>query len=195
MRPSDVIGSPYCVRRYVVDASFGGPRGLAEARDTLAARGVRLLLDYVPNHVAPDHPWVTTHPDLFVRGDEADMEAEPAAWGWETRQSAHGRDPYFPPWPDVVQLDAFSDDLRAATARTLSDISGQCDGIRCDMAMLMTNEVFAKTWGGRTGPQRSRTSAGRHRGPAHPAPGNLAPRRGLLGYGMGASAPRLRLLL
>ena len=66
---------------------------------------------------------------------------------------AHGRDPYFPPWPDVVQLDAFSPALRAATADTLAGIAGQCDGIRCDMAMLMTNQVFAKTWGGRTGPE------------------------------------------
>ena len=65
---------------------------------------------------------------------------------------ARGRDPYFPPWPDVVQLDAFSPALRAATADVLADIAGQCDGIRCDMAMLMTNQVFARTWGGRTGP-------------------------------------------
>ena len=152
VRRDDVIGSPYCVRRYVVDESFGGPRALAEARAKLAARGVRLLLDYVPNHVAPDHPWVTTHPELLVNGGEADIEAEPAAWVRAAGHIlAHGRDPYFPPWPDVVQLDAFSPALRAATVRTLSDIAGQCDGIRCDMAMLMTNQVFAKTWAGRTG--------------------------------------------
>ena len=66
---------------------------------------------------------------------------------------AHGRDPYFPPWPDVVQLNAFSPELRAATAETLSGIADQCDGIRCDMAMLMTNPVFARTWGGRAGPE------------------------------------------
>ncbi|MGH3278980.1 MAG: alpha-amylase family glycosyl hydrolase [Trebonia sp.] len=152
LRPDDVTGSPYCVRRYAVDPSFGGPEALAAARATLAARGVRLLLDYVPNHVAPDHPWVTAHPDLFVNGSESDIAAAPAAW---TRASghilAHGRDPYFPPWPDVVQLDAFSPALRAATAQTLADIAAQCDGIRCDMAMLLTNQVFAKTWGGRTG--------------------------------------------
>ncbi len=154
VRRDDVIGSPYCVRRYVVDDSFGGPWALAEARAKLAARGVRLLLDYVPNHVAPDHPWVTTHPELLVNGDEADIEAEPAAWVRAAGHIlAHGRDPYFPPWPDVVQLDAFSPALRAATVQTLSDIAGQCDGIRCDMAMLMTNQVFAKTWGGRTGQQ------------------------------------------
>ena len=152
VRPDDVIGSPYCVRRYVVDDSFGGPQALAEARSTLAARGIRLLLDYVPNHVAPDHPWVTTHPELFVNGSEADIEAEPTAWVRAAGHIlAHGRDPYFPPWPDVVQLDAFSPALRTATMQTLTDIAGQCDGIRCDMAMLMTNQVFAKTWGGRTG--------------------------------------------
>ncbi len=80
LRPDDVIGSPYCVRRYVVDASFGGPEALAAARAVLAARGIRLLLDYVPNHVAPDHPWVTSHPELFVRGSESDIEADPAGW-------------------------------------------------------------------------------------------------------------------
>ena len=152
VRPDDVIGSPYCVRRYVVDDSFGGPQALAKARATLAARGIRLLLDYVPNHVAPDHPWVTTHPELFVNGSEADIEAQPTGWVRAAGHIlAHGRDPYFPPWPDVVQLDAFSPALRTATMQTLTDIAGQCDGIRCDMAMLMTNQVFAKTWGGRTG--------------------------------------------
>ena len=152
LRSDDVIGSPYCVRRYVVDDSFGGPQGLAAARAALAARGLRLLLDYVPNHVAPDHPWVTSHPELFVNGGEADIEAEPASWMRTSRHIlAHGRDPYFPPWPDVVQLDAFSPALRAATSATLADIAAQCDGIRCDMAMLLTNQVFARTWGGRTG--------------------------------------------
>jgi hypothetical protein len=152
LRPDDVIGSPYCVRRYVVDEAFGGPQALAEARAALAGRGIRLLLDYVPNHVAPDHPWVTSHPELFVNGSQADIEADPAAWVRVNGHIlAHGRDPYFPPWPDVVQLDAFSPALRAATVQTLSDIAAQCDGIRCDMAMLLTNQVFAKTWGARTG--------------------------------------------
>ena len=152
LQPDDVIGSPYCVRRYVVDPAFGGPAELAEARATLAARGIRLLLDYVPNHVAPDHPWVTSHPELFVNGSESDIEAEPGGWMRAGGHIlAHGRDPYFPAWPDVVQLDAFSPILRAATAQTLMDIAGQCDGIRCDMAMLLTNQVFAKTWAGRTG--------------------------------------------
>ena len=153
LRRTDVIGSPYCVRRYIVDAGFGGPDALAVARAALAARGARLILDYVPNHVAPDHPWVACRPELFVRGDADDLKADPGGWMAVAGQVlAHGRDPHFPPWPDVVQLDAFSPALRAATADLLADIAGQCDGIRCDMAMLMTNQVFARTWGGRTGP-------------------------------------------
>jgi hypothetical protein len=152
LRPDDVIGSPYCVRRYTVDDAFGGPEALAAARAALAGRGVRLVLDYVPNHVAPDHPWVMSQPELFVKGTESDLDAEPSAWvRADGHVLAHGRDPYFPPWPDVVQLDAFSPALREATIQTLADIAGQCDGIRCDMAMLMINQVFAKTWDNRVG--------------------------------------------
>ncbi|HLH59398.1 MAG TPA: alpha-amylase family glycosyl hydrolase [Streptosporangiaceae bacterium] len=152
LRPEDVIGSPYCVRRYVAEPAFGGPGGLAAARAALAERGVRLFLDYVPNHVAPDHPWVTSQPELFVRGSGHDAEEDPAGWMTADGQVlAHGRDPYFPPWPDVVQLNAFSPAMRAATAATLADIAGQCDGIRCDMAMLAINDIFAKTWGSRAG--------------------------------------------
>jgi hypothetical protein len=153
LRDQDVIGSPYCVRRYVVDTAFGGPEALAQARAALAERGVRLLLDYVPNHVAPDHPWVTGNPELFVHGGADDLRTDPAGWlSADGQVLARGRDPYFPPWPDVVQLNAFAPALRTATADTLAGIADQCDGIRCDMAMLVTNEVFARTWGDRAGP-------------------------------------------
>jgi glycosidase len=126
---------------------------LAQPRAALARRGARLLLDYVPNHVAPDHPWVTEQPELFVHGTHGDLRADPAGWiATAGHVLAHGRDPYFPPWPDVVQLNAFAPAMRAATAETLAGIAAQCDGIRCDMAMLLTNQVFARTWGERAGP-------------------------------------------
>jgi hypothetical protein len=150
---ADVVGSPYCVRRYVVDARLGGPAALATAREQLRRRGARLVLDYVPNHVAPDHPWVAEHPERFVRGTPQDRAAAPEAWFEVDGQVlAHGRDPYFPPWPDVVQLDAFSQSMRNGTVEVLTDIGRQCDGVRCDMAMLMLNDVFAKTWGDKAGP-------------------------------------------
>ena len=156
VKPEDVFGSPYCVRRYVVDEAFGGREGLAAARAALAARGARLVLDYVPNHVAPDHPWLQDRPEVFVHGEPGDLDADPAGWMQVGEHVvAHGRDPYFPPWPDVVQLNAFADATRAATVEALTAIADQCDAIRCDMAMLMINDVFARTWGDRAGPKPS----------------------------------------
>jgi Alpha amylase, catalytic domain len=152
LRPEDVIGSPYCVRDYVVDERFGGSEGLAAAREQLAARGLGLILDYVPNHVAPDHPWTRDRPECLLAGTEEDLEAHPEAFIRTAGGiAARGRDPYFPPWQDVVQLNAFSPALRNAVAQTLVGVGEQCDGLRCDMAMLMTNEVFARTWGERAG--------------------------------------------
>jgi hypothetical protein len=156
LKDEDIVGSPYCVRRYVADAAFGGESGLAAARRALAARGKRLILDYVPNHVAPDHPWVTERPDLFIRGSATNLAQDPDNW-LDTGNAvlAHGRDPYFPSWPDVVQLNAFSPEMRSVTVETLSTIAAQCDGIRCDMAMLLINRIFAKTWGEYAGTEPS----------------------------------------
>jgi len=153
-RPEDNVGSPYCVRRYVVDPQLGGPQGLARARRELAKRGVRLILDFVPNHVAPDHPWVAGHPDHFIRGNGDDLRNDPAAFvDVQGNVFACGRDPYFPAWPDVLQLNAFAPGLRRAAIATVSSIAGQCDGVRCDMAMLLLNTVFERAWGGRAGPR------------------------------------------
>jgi len=153
----DVVGSPYCVRRYRVDEHLGGSEGLARARQQLAKRGARLILDLVPNHVAPDHPWVQEHPDYFIQGTSEDFLIYPHVF-LEVGDYilAHGRDPYFPPWPDVIQVNAFSPGLRQALIDTLLSLAGQCDGVRCDMAMLLINRIFRQTWGERTGTMPAR---------------------------------------
>jgi len=152
--PADNVGSPYCVRRYVVDPHLGGSDGLAVARAELARRGIRLVLDFIPNHVAPDHPWVTGHPEYFITGDEHDLQQDPSAFLMAgERIVARGRDPFYPAWPDVLQLNAFHPGLRRAAGETLARMAGQCDGVRCDMAMLVMNDVFDGTWGVRAGPR------------------------------------------
>jgi hypothetical protein len=148
----DNVGSPYCVRRYTVDAHLGGPEALAVARRKLADHGLSLILDFVPNHVAPDHPWVTTHSEYFIRGDDEDLRRDPASFvSAGGRVLACGRAPYFPAWPDVLQLNAVDPGLRSASVETVQEIADQCDGVRCDMAMLMMSNVFERTWGGRAG--------------------------------------------
>ena len=151
-KPEDNVGSPYCIRRYVVDKHLGGPEGLAIARQELAQRNMKLLLDFVPNHVAPDHPWVTEHPEYFIRGNDEDARNDSASYiVVQGNVYACGRDPYFPAWPDVLQLNAFHPGLRQAVIETVSSIAAQCDGVRCDMAMLLLNAIFERTWDSRAG--------------------------------------------
>lgn len=153
-RPEDNVGSPYCVRGYVVDAHLGGAEGLAITRQELSKRGMNLVLDFVPNHVAPDHPWVFEHPEYFIPGNFEDLQKEPSSYlELSGKVFACGRDPYFPAWPDVLQLNAFEPRLRRAVIETVSRIAEQCDGIRCDMAMLFLNAIFERTWGNRAGPR------------------------------------------
>jgi len=151
-RPEDNVGSPYCVRHYGVDNHLGGRKGLAVARRELARRGLKLILDFVPNHVAPDHPWVSDHPEYLIQGNADDARNDPASFiSAGGKVFACGRDPFFPAWPDVLQLNAFEPGLRQAVIKTLADIAGQSDGVRCDMAMLVLNQIFERTWGNRAG--------------------------------------------
>ena len=92
----DVLGSPYSVRDYVVDERFGGPTGLAAAREELQERGLALILDYVPNHIAADHPWVTDRPECLLAGSEDDLVRHPEIFMRIAGGIyAKGRDPYF----------------------------------------------------------------------------------------------------
>jgi hypothetical protein len=136
-----------------VDERIGGRTGLAALRKRLKARGLRLLLDYVPNHVAIDHPWVH-QPGFIVQGKPQDLKGRGSDFfrinspTGEEIILAHGRDPYFAGWSDTAQLNAFNPRLRRAVADTLLDIGAQCDGVRCDMAMLLMNDIFGSTWHG-----------------------------------------------
>ena len=149
----DIPGSPYAVGSYQPDENFGGRYGLALFREQLRQRGMKLILDFVPNHVAFDHAWVRVHPDYFMLGGPHDIEKQPGNF-FKAKDATgkklivgHGRDPYFPGWVDTAQVNAFHPGLRQTALNILLDIASQCDGVRCDMAMLMLNDVFAQTWG------------------------------------------------
>jgi hypothetical protein len=157
-REEDVVGSPFAIQAYAVNRDFGGDAALARFRERLARSKLKLLLDFVPNHVAPDHPWVAAHPEFFIEGTDEDLAREPQNWGRfqvgrQTRVLAFGRDPYFPGWPDAVQLNYRHGGLREAMVGELGRVSERCDGVRCDMAMLVQPEIFERTWGERARPR------------------------------------------
>ncbi len=156
-KPEDVVSSPYAVQDYKVADALGGPKALASLRSALAKKGIGLILDFVPNHTARDHAWVRAHPEYYVQGSEEHQESNPADYFVaETvrgkRLLAHGRDPHFPPWGDTAQLNYRHPGARAALIKTLLEIAEQCDGVRCDMAMLVLEEIFSRTWGDRAQP-------------------------------------------
>ena len=157
LRDEDIGGSGFAIQGYSVHGDLGGTQALARLRQRLRQRGLKLMLDFVPNHMAPDHPWVDEHPDFFIQGSEQDLVREPQNYcRMQTKNGplilAYGRDPYFDGWPDTLQLNYGNPALQQAMIEELEHIADQCDGVRCDMAMLILPEIFARTWGITTQP-------------------------------------------
>src|SRR6185437_15420611 len=145
-KEEDIAGSPFAVADYAVSPELGGERELKKFHKKLHACGMRLLLDFVPNHFGLDHPWVVERPELFVqapaRAPETFYCKSEAGGCW----LAHGKDPNFAAWADTVQLDVRRSDTRACLIETLKSVAARCDGVRCDMSMLLLNDVFTRTW-------------------------------------------------
>jgi hypothetical protein len=143
---ADIPGSPFAIAGYEVTRALGGDAGLGKFRRRLADQGLKLVLDFVPNHTGLDHPWLREHPEFYVQSPTA----APGTFREETaagpRWIAHGKDPFFPPWVDTAQLDYRHPATRSAMVEQLLRLTECCDGVRCDMAMLLLNEVFARTW-------------------------------------------------
>ncbi len=147
----DIAGSGFAITGYTVDPGLGGDAALSRLRERLHSRGLRLMLDFVPNHTALDHSWVDDHPDYYVPGTELELARAPQNYTWVKRKRgdlllAHGRDPYFSGWPDTLQLDYSNPATQEAMIGELLRIARQCDGVRCDMAMLVLPDVFERTW-------------------------------------------------
>jgi len=151
LRDEDIPGSGFAITGYTVHKDLGGNVALDRLRQRLRKRGLQLMLDFVPNHTGLDHPWVENHPEYYIAGTERDQGRAPANYVWVKRKRgdlllAHGRDPYFAGWPDTLQLNYGNPALQDAMIKELVRIAGQCDGVRCDMAMLVLPEVFERTW-------------------------------------------------
>jgi len=149
---ADIVASPYAVKAYTVAPSLGGNAALAVLRRRMAKHGLGLILDFVCNHTARDHRWVTEHPEYYVLGEPGMATDRPDAFfavgtGDGDHAVAFGKDPYFPGWTDTAQLNHLHPGLRRALTKEVVKIAGQCDGLRCDMAMLVLEDVFCRTWG------------------------------------------------
>ncbi len=147
VNPEIIDGSPYAIDRYIPSANIGKKNQFQRLRDILHQREMKLMLDFVPNHYSAGTSWLLTHPEYFIQGSIEDLDEKPEFYfNHRSGIFAHGKDPYFGPWRDTVQVDYFNPAAREWMAQELKTIAGLCDAVRCDMAMLIMNHVFTNTW-------------------------------------------------
>jgi len=150
-KPADVIGSPFAIDNYVVSPNLGDFDDLTAIREELNSRGMKLFLDFVPNHFSADSSVIKTHPEVFLSVDEELYHHDNHTFFKPDGSEfyfAHGRDPFFPAWKDTIQVNYYSSEAVEFMINTILNIAKYCDGIRCDMAMLALDNVYYNTWCG-----------------------------------------------
>lgn len=113
--------SPYCIQDYkAIAPEFGTLNDFKYLARTCHEHGMAIILDWVANHTAWDHPWVKEHPDWYTHDAEADTIIHPRPWDWY----------------DVADLNYDNKDMRAAMIDAMkywiADVG--IDGFRCDVA-------------------------------------------------------------
>lgn len=79
------MGSYYAVADYTsTNPEFGTLQDWKNTVNKIHALGMKVIIDWVPNHAGADHRWVTEHPDFFIR-DSVGKPAVPFDWT-DTRQ-------------------------------------------------------------------------------------------------------------
>jgi len=148
----DVIGSPYSIDEYEIDPALGNEIDLLKLKRTLNEIGIKLILDFIPNHFSASTSLLKTHPEIFLSASREFFEEDPYTFfkpfDNEEKYYAHGRDPFFPAWQDTIQINYYSDAAREFIINQLLKLTKFADGLRCDMAMLSMNNVFGNTWSG-----------------------------------------------
>lgn len=149
---SKIDASPYAVRDYLPDPDLGDESEMKILRERMNKIGMKLLLDFVSNHLSIDNPYFESNPDYFVTaGEEAAGEYKNLFFksmknGKEV-YAAYGRDPNYPPWTDTVQVNYYNPEAREKMTELLIRVSDMCDGVRCEMVMLTLSDVYENTWG------------------------------------------------
>lgn len=123
------LGSPYAVRDHVgVSPEYGTREDMKRLVDAAHDQGMKVIIDWVANHTAWDHPWITQHPDWYKRN--AKGEIFPVTYGeGDTKEE----------WTDVTALDYSRPGLRQAMIEAMLFWVREVgiDGFRCDVASLV----------------------------------------------------------
>ncbi|MDQ8202910.1 alpha-amylase family glycosyl hydrolase [Pelagicoccus sp. SDUM812003] len=114
------LGSYYSVADYRgINPEFGDERSFHSLVDAIHDRGMKVIIDWVANHTAWDHPWTKSNPDFYETDSQGSFVPP------------HGTD-----WTDVIQLDFQNKELwKIMKNEMLYWVSVyDIDGFRCDYA-------------------------------------------------------------
>ena len=152
--PEDIGASPYAISDYSLNPCLGEKDELEIFREKLNRSGIKLMLDFVPNHLAIDNSWLPDHPEYFISVSSEEHYFDPGSCFEYERDTyfAHGKDPYFPAWTDTLQLNYANPGTHELMRENLLQVSEKCDAVRCDVAMLVLKSVFDTTWSSLTEP-------------------------------------------
>lgn len=149
-KDEDVICSPYSIDKYEVNPLLGNIDAILHLKERLNKKGIKLILDFVSNHLSAKSSLIRSNKEIFLSADEFLFKNDPYTFYKspvnDKEYLAHGRDPLFPPWKDTVQINFYSREARDFLIDILLNLTKICDGVRCDMAMLPLNNIFYNTW-------------------------------------------------
>ena len=114
------VGSPYSVKNYEkISPEYGTLADLRALTDQAHAMGMAVILDWVANHTAWDHPWISAHPEWYTQNANGQIIIPPGT-----------------NWNDVADLNFDQNAMRKAQIDAMKYwvLEANVDGFRCDYA-------------------------------------------------------------
>lgn len=125
------FGSPYCIKNFVgINPQLGNLDNLKELVKQAHDRKIAVILDWVANHTAWDHPWISEHPDWYTQNASGEIVSPPGM-----------------NWNDVADLNFNNFEMRAEMVKSMEYWikEANIDGFRCDAADLIPFDFWKNT--------------------------------------------------
>jgi alpha-amylase len=122
------LGSYYAVSDYTaLNPEFGTMKDWIELVREIHDKGLKVIIDWVPNHTGADNRWLTEHPDFFVKDSSG--------------KAAVAKD-----WSDTRQLDYANPVLEDSMIASMKFwlVNSNIDGFRCDVAWNVPGSFWKK---------------------------------------------------
>ncbi|MDE6410738.1 MAG: alpha-amylase [Muribaculaceae bacterium] len=120
------LGSYYAVRDYKgVNPEFGNIDDFRKVVKAAHDNGMKVIIDWVPNHSGRDNAWVKNHPEWYQRNEKGEMFG-----------------PY--DWTDVYKFDYSNPEMRKAMTDAMAFWlrEADIDGFRCDVAFEVPTDFW-----------------------------------------------------